>query len=52
MYGALWNILPGPLWVRLLILLVGIAAVLFCLVEWIFPWVHSLLPTLDVTVDG
>jgi hypothetical protein len=52
MYGALWQILPGPVWVRILILLVLLAAVLFSLVEWVFPWVNSMLPTLDVTVDG
>lgn len=50
MYGALWNILPGPVWVRILILIVATAALLFCLVEWIFPWVNSMLPSQDVTV--
>ena len=52
MYGALWHLLPGPVWVRILILLVTVAALLFSLVEWVFPWVNSMIPTLDVTVDG
>ncbi len=52
MYGALWHILPGPAWVRILIVLALLAAVLFSLVEWVFPWVNSLLPTQEVTVDG
>lgn len=51
MYGALWRILPGPWWVRVLIVLVAIAAVLFCLTEWVFPFVNSLLPVEDVTVE-
>lgn len=51
MYGALWSILPGPVWVRILILIAAAAILLFCLVEWIFPWVNSLLPTQDVTVE-
>lgn len=51
MYGALWHILPGPAWVRVLILVVAVAVLLFCLVEWVFPWVNSMLPSLDVTVD-
>ena len=52
MYGALWHILPGPAWVRVLILLALVAAVLFSLVQWIFPWVNSILPTQEVTVGG
>ncbi len=52
MYGALWRILPGPVWVRVAILLVAIAALLFVLVEWVFPWVNELIPTQEVTVDG
>jgi hypothetical protein len=50
-YGALWRILPGPWWVRVLILLVAVAVVLFCLQEWVFPFVNSLLPEQDVTVE-
>ena len=52
LYGALWHILPGPAWVRVLILLALVAAVLFSLVQWIFPWVNSILPTQEVTVGG
>ena len=40
MYGALWRILPGPWWVRVIILLVLVAAVLYACVYWIFPWVQ------------
>ncbi|GAA3729263.1 hypothetical protein GCM10022239_02460 [Leifsonia bigeumensis] len=50
MYGALWRVLPGPIWVRVLILLVALAGVLFCLQEWVFPWVNSLIPIPDATV--
>ena len=52
MYGALWNILPGPAWVRVLLLLALLAGVLFSLIEWVFPWVNSMLPTQEVTVGG
>jgi len=31
MYGALWRVLPGPWWVRTLILLVAAAAVVYAL---------------------
>jgi hypothetical protein len=49
-YAALWRILPGPVWVRLLILLIAFAAILFCLVTWVFPWVDSVVNTQEVTV--
>lgn len=51
MYGALWRVLPGPTWLRVLILIMLFALVLFCLIEWVFPWVNALLPVQEVTVD-
>jgi hypothetical protein len=52
MYGALWRILPGPWWVRLLILVVAAAAVLTALVYWVFPVVDQMVAPQDVTVDA
>lgn len=51
MYAALWRFLPGPWWLRLLIVLVLLAAVLFVLAEWVFPWVQSLVLDQNVTVE-
>lgn len=50
MYGALWGILPGPVWVRVLILLVLVAAILVACVVWIFPWVEHTFFMVDSTV--
>ena len=50
MYAALWRVLPGPVWVRILILIVLIAIVLFVLVTWVFPWVDPLLGDQEGTV--
>lgn len=52
MYGALWRVLPGPVWLRALILLVLAAGVLYGLIFWVFPWVQTLMTPLDVTVEG
>lgn len=52
MYAALWRMLPGPLWVRILLLVLLIAAVLFTLVTWVFPWVQALIDTPEVTIEA
>ena len=52
MYGALWRVLPGPVWARILILLVMVAVLLFVLSAYIFPWVDVMLtPSQPVTVN-
>lgn len=50
-YAALWRALPGPVWVRLIILIVLIAAVLYALATWVFPWVQSFIDPQEVTVE-
>ena len=52
MYGALWRVLPGPWWLRVIILVVLAAALVYALIFWVFPLINSLIPTSDVTVDG
>ncbi|MFT4235770.1 MAG: hypothetical protein QM607_12335 [Microbacterium sp.] len=51
MYGALWRALPGPWWVRLIILLILIAIVLVVLFTVVFPWVQTLIPVPDSTIE-
>lgn len=50
MYAALWRVLPGPVWVRILILIVLLAIVLFVLATWVFPWIDSFMATQEDTV--
>jgi len=50
-YGALWRVLPGPWFVRLLLLVLLIAIVLAACFYFIFPWVNTLLGTPEVTVE-
>jgi hypothetical protein len=50
MYAALWRLLPGPVWVRLLLCVVLAAAVLTALVLWIFPAINELFVPPEVTV--
>lgn len=52
MYGALWRVLPGPWWVRVLILVVLAILAVTVLVLWVFPWFDQFVAPTDSTVDG
>ena len=47
MYRYLWYYLPGPTWLKLVELLVLLAAVFFLLMEVVFPWLSPLMPYTD-----
>ncbi len=51
-YSALWRILPGPAWLRVILLLVLATAVVFALFTWVFPWADAILNPINVTVEG
>lgn len=51
MYAAIWRILPGPVWLKVLLAVVLVAAVLTALVLWVFPAVDRIVEPQDVTVD-
>jgi len=50
-YGALWRLMPGPLWLRIILMIVFFAAVLAVLVLYVFPWLNTFVNVNDVTVD-
>jgi hypothetical protein len=50
MYAAIWKVLPGPLWLRIVMAATLVAAVLTALVLWVFPFVDHLMATPEVTV--
>lgn len=52
MYAALWRVLPGPVWLRVLILLVLLVLAVSALVEWVFPWAAETLLPQESTVGG
>lgn len=51
MYAALWRFLPGPWWVRALIMAALLAVVLTVAVLWVFPYIDQLVAPQDVTVS-
>ncbi len=52
MYAALWRVLPGPIWLRIVFVVIMVVAVLFVLSTWVYPWVDALLVDQDATVGG
>lgn len=53
MYGALWRALPGPGWVRALLLAVLALVVVAVCFQWVFPAAAPYMPFNDTTVgDG
>ncbi|HEX3004392.1 MAG TPA: hypothetical protein VHO27_09270 [Angustibacter sp.] len=51
MYGWIWQHLPGPAAVRVLISALLVAAVVAVLFVWVFPAVAPYVPFNDGTVD-
>lgn len=47
----IWNALPGNRWVKTAITVVTLAAVVLVLFEWVFPWVSTLIPYQEQTVE-
>lgn len=52
MYGWLFRRLPGPLWVRVLLTVVLLAALVVVLFGWVFPAVAPYLPFNDGLVGA
>ncbi|MGC5627846.1 hypothetical protein ACPYO6_06305 [Georgenia sp. Z1344] len=51
MYAAIFRALPGPRWLRAVLMAVLILAAVAALFVWVFPWVESMLPSADLTVE-
>ncbi len=51
MYGLLWRVLPGPVWLRVLICaLLALAVVAICF-RWVFPALAPYMPFNSGTVE-
>lgn len=51
MYAALWRALPGPGWLRVLLMLALAAVVVLALMQGVFPWVATVMPFNEQTID-
>lgn len=50
MYAGLWRILPGPAWLRVVVLAVLAGVALYACFEWLFPAIADHMPFNDTTV--
>ncbi|MGC5165342.1 hypothetical protein [Luteimicrobium sp. DT211] len=50
MYGALWRLLPGPAWLRVVLLAVLAALAVVALFRWVFPAIEPYMPFDEQTV--
>ncbi len=51
MYAALWRVIPGPWWLRVILLLIAAAAILYGLFFYVFPWVSLQLDPGEIVVE-
>ena len=51
MYGLLWRLLPGPVWIRVILAILLVLAVVAVCFTWAFPAVAPFMPFNDITVD-
>ena len=48
----LWRFFPGPWWVRLIVLLVALVALVYVLITFVYPWATEFIPQPESTVDS
>ncbi len=51
MYGPLWRALPGPAWLKAIIVLAVLVGLFFLLMNVVFPWVETMVPWTNVAVE-
>ena len=51
MFSLIWRFLPGPAWLRLIVILGVAAAVIWALITWVYPFAAQLLMTEEATVS-
>lgn len=51
MFGVIWDLLPGPRWVKSLQVLLIVALVVMASFWWLFPWLVEVLNLSANTVE-
>jgi hypothetical protein len=51
-FPAVWSLLPGPRWVRAILLAAILLGIVWLLFEYVFPWVSVTFGIQDQNVGG
>jgi len=51
-FSLLWRFFPGPAWLRVFVLIIAAAALVYALIAYVYPWVALQMPEQEVTVDS
>ncbi len=52
MCGLIWDVLPGPKWLKFLQVILIIALIVMACFWWLFPWISQTLDLTGTTVDS
>lgn len=52
MFSLIWRFFPGPAWFRVIVLLVVAAALVWAVINYVYPWVLEQFPEQEVTVGS
>lgn len=52
MFSLLWRFFPGPAWLRVIVLLIVAAALVWALIEYVYPYAATMLVGEEATVNS
>lgn len=52
MFTLLWRFFPGPVWLRIFVLVIAFVALVYALITYVYPWATTVIPQPESTVDG
>lgn len=51
MFSLIWRFFPGPAWLRVIVLLLAAAALVWALITYVYPWALEKFPEPEATVN-
>ena len=52
MFSLIWRFFPGPAWLRVMVMLAVLTALIYALITYVYPYVATLLVTRETTVES
>lgn len=52
MFSLVWRFFPGPAWLRVIVLLLVLAALVYAVITYVYPWVALQFPQEEVTITS